>query len=58
MLLSPDGVDFSQPIVVTVNGQPSFKGVVKKDPATLLRWSARDNDRTVLYGAELKIVIP
>ena len=58
LLLSPDGVDFSQPIVVTVNGQPSFKGVVKKDPATLLRWSARDNDRTVLYGAELKIVIP
>ena len=58
LLLSPDAIDFSQPIVVTVNGQPSFKGMVKKDPATLLRWSARDNDRTILYGAELKVVIP
>jgi dienelactone hydrolase len=58
LLLSPDAVDLSQPIVVTVNGRPSFKGVVKKDPAALLRWSARDNDRTVLYGAELKVVVP
>jgi len=29
---------------------------VKPDPAVLLRWSARDNDRTTLYGAELRIV--
>jgi hypothetical protein len=38
-----------------VNGKPAFSGAVKKDPATLLRWSARDNDRTALYGAELRI---
>jgi predicted esterase len=58
LLLSPDAVDFSQPVVVTVNGKPSVNGMVKKDPATLLRWSARDNDRTTLYGAELKVVVP
>lgn len=57
LLLSPDAVDLSQPIVVTVNGKPSFNGMVKKDPATLLRWSARDNDRTMLYGAELKVIV-
>ena len=55
VLLSPDAVDFSKPVTVTVNGKPAFAGMVKKDPATLLRWSARDNDRTALYGAEIRI---
>jgi dienelactone hydrolase len=55
LLLSPDAVDFSKPVTVTVNGKPAFSGTVKKDPATLLRWAARDNDRTALYGAELRI---
>lgn len=58
LLLSPDVVDFSKPITVTVNGKPAFNGLVKKDTATLLRWSARDNDRTMLYGAELKVAVP
>jgi len=58
VLLSPDAVDFSKPVTVTVNGKPSFSGMVKPDPAVLLRWSARDNDRTMLYGAELKIAVP
>jgi len=58
LLLSPDVVDFSKPITVTVNGKPAFNGLVKKDTATLLRWSARDNDRTMLYGAELRVVVP
>lgn len=55
LLLSPDAIDFSKPVTVTVNGKPAFSGMVKKDPAVLLRWSARDNDRTTLYGAELRI---
>jgi len=55
LLLSPDAVDFSKPITVTVNGKPAFNGLVKTDTATLLRWSARDNDRTMLYGAELRV---
>ena len=58
LLFSPDAVDFTEPIIVTVNGKPAFQEVVKKDVATLLRWSARDNDRTMLYGAELKIAVP
>ena len=58
LLLSPDVVDFSKPVVVKVNGKQAFSGSVKKDVGTLLRWSAKDNDRTMLYGAELKVEVP
>ena len=58
LLLSPGAVDFSKPIVVTVNGMQVHAAVVKKDTAALFRWAARDNDRTALYGAELKIRVP
>ena len=58
LLLSPDAINFALPVVVTVNGKQVFNGAVRKDPVTLARWAARDNDRTVLYGAELKIDVP
>ena len=57
LLLSPDAVDFSKPVTVMVNGKPVATEAVKKDVAALLRWSARDNDRTMLYGAELKVTV-
>jgi poly(3-hydroxybutyrate) depolymerase len=58
LLLSPDVVDFDKPVQVTVNGRRAFAGVVKRDVATLLAWAARDNDRTMLYGAELHVMVP
>jgi predicted esterase len=58
LLLSPDAIDFDRPVTVTVNGKPVFNSVVKKDAATLLKWASRDNDRTALYAAELKIAVP
>ena len=58
LLLSPDAVDFGKPVQVIVNGASVFNGAVKKDLATLLKWAARDNDRTSLYGTELHITIP
>ncbi len=58
LLLSPDAIDFGKPVVVTVNGKPAFSGPVQKHVDTLLRWAARDNDRTTLYGAELTIDVP
>ncbi|MGE0360301.1 MAG: PDZ domain-containing protein [Vicinamibacterales bacterium] len=58
LLLSPDVVDFSAPVVVTVNGRPVHEGVVARDLATLLTWAARDDDRTMLYGAALPIAVP
>lgn len=58
LLLSPDVVDFAKPVTVMVNGKAVFEGLVTKDPAVLLAWHARDNDRTMLYGAEMKVVVP
>ena len=58
LLLSPDVFDFAAPVVVTVNGAVVHEAVVVKDTATLLAWAARDNDRTMLYGAALPIVVP
>jgi poly(3-hydroxybutyrate) depolymerase len=58
LLLSPDAVDFGKPVTVTVNGRPAFDGTVRTDAATLLKWAARDNDRTMLYGAEIRINVP
>jgi len=58
LLLSPDAVDFDRPILVNVDGRRAFEGKVERSAATLLRHAARDDDRTMLYGAELKITIP
>jgi hypothetical protein len=58
LLISPDAFDLTQPITVVVNDKPAFHDVVKKDVATLFKWAAKDNDRTMLYGAEIKIHVP
>ena len=58
LLLSPDVVDFDKPVQVTVNGRRAFTGPVMRDVTTLLTWAARDNDRTMLYGAELHVTVP
>ena len=57
LLLSPDVVDFDEPVEVIANGSVVFNGDVDGDIETLLRWAARDNDRTMLYGAELEIIV-
>jgi hypothetical protein len=58
LLLSPDAVDFSKPVAVTVNGRTAHDGLVPADVATLLKWAARDNDRTMPFGAELTVTVP
>ena len=58
LLLSPDAIDFDRPITVTVNGTQAYQGSVKKDPAALVKWAARDADRQRLYGAELRVQVP
>jgi len=55
LLLSPDAFDFSQPIRVLANGREVFHGRVERKLDTLLKCAARDNDRTMLYAAELTI---
>lgn len=57
LLLSPDVVDFARPLTVVADGRTVFTGPVTKSVATLLTWAARDNDRTMLYGAALPITL-
>ena len=57
LLLSPDVIDFSQPVTVVVDGKAVFSGRVQKQVETLMKWAARDNDRTMLYGAEVTVTL-
>jgi hypothetical protein len=57
LLLAPDVFDFTKPIVVIADGRTIFEGRVSPDVATLVKWAARDNDRTMLYAAELHLIM-
>ncbi|HKB10373.1 MAG TPA: hypothetical protein VKD69_06960 [Vicinamibacterales bacterium] len=57
LLLSPDVFDFSQPIRVTANGGDIVDAVQRPSLATLMKWAARDDDRTMLFAAELHLTI-
>src|SRR5438034_10149615 len=58
LLLSPDQFDLNRAVTVLVNGRTVFDGIVQRDTRTLLKWAARDNDRTMLFAAELQIALP
>lgn len=55
LLLSPSIFDFRRPIQVIANGRTVFEAMVEPSVRTMLKWAARDNDRTMVFGAELKI---
>ena len=57
LLLSPDKFDLNQPVKVVANGREVFNGRVQRDLKTLLKWAAKDNDRTMLYAAEIAITL-
>ena len=57
LLLSPDQFDFAKPVKVVANGRTMFDGKVEKNLRTLLKYAASDNDRTMLFGAELHIAL-
>ena len=58
LLLSPDQFDLNRAVTVVVNGRTVYEGIVQRDIRTLLEWSARDNDRTMLFAAELPVTVP
>jgi len=58
LLLSPEHFDFKQPVRVIANGREVFHARIEPSVATLLKWAAHDNDRTMLYAAEVKIKLP
>jgi hypothetical protein len=55
LLVSPDAFDLAQPIKVVANGRTVFDGRADPSVATVLKWAARDNDRTMLFTSELRI---
>ena len=55
LLLSPDVIDFTQPLTITVNNVVKFQGMLAPSVETLLYWAAKDNDRKMLYAAEILI---
>lgn len=55
LLLSPSTFDFARPATVVANGRTVFEGRVEPSVETLLRWAARDNDRMMVFGAEVHI---
>jgi len=57
LLISPDQFDVAKPITVLANGRTAFSGRVQKDVRTLLKWAAADNDRTMLFGAEIHVTV-
>jgi hypothetical protein len=57
LLLSPDQFDFTKPVKVVANGRTVFEGTVEKNVRTLLKYAASDNDRTMLFGAELRVTV-
>jgi PDZ domain len=58
LLLSPDQFDLNRAVTVAVNGRTVFDRMVQRDIRTLLKWAAGDNDRTMLFAAELPIAVP
>ena len=57
LLLSPGEFDFSRPVIVTTNGVTVFEGLIEKDVEVLLKWAVRDRDRTMLFAAEMDVVV-
>jgi len=55
LLISPDAFDLARPITVVADGRPVFAGRVEPSVATLMKWAARDNDRTMLFGGEIRV---
>lgn len=58
LLLSEDQFDLSRPVKVVVNGVVAHDAAAPPDAATLLRWAAVDQDRRLLFSAELAIEAP
>jgi hypothetical protein len=44
-------------VKVVANGKTVFDGRVTRSLPTLMKWAARDNDRTLLFGAEVTVKI-
>jgi hypothetical protein len=57
LLVSPDAFDLRRPITVEINGKTVTYERVVPNVATLLKWAAVDNDRTMLFAAEIRVTV-
>lgn len=55
LLLSPEVIDFSRPVTVSVNGETVYEDMVEQSAETLLRWVRETLDRQALIAAELNV---
>jgi dienelactone hydrolase len=55
LLLSPSKFDFKRPVKVVANGRTVVEALIEPKVDTLLKWAARDNDRMMVFGAEVHI---
>ena len=55
LLLSPSVFNFRRPVKVVANGRTVFDGLVEPSVSTMLKWVAADDDRTMVFAAELRI---
>lgn len=56
-LISPSQFDMNVPVTIWINDRKHFEQIVKPDVRTLLKWNSIDQDRTMLYAAELSIQV-
>lgn len=57
LFLSTEMFDFDRQFMIYTNGKLSYQGTLKKDPSVLLKWFKKDIDRTMLFGAEMKVSV-
>ena len=55
VLISPEAFDIRSPIRVIANGEVAFEGLVRPSVETLRKWAASDEDRSMLYAAEVAV---
>lgn len=55
LLISTSQFDLSRPIKVFNNNRLVFDQILTPNISTLLKWAAEDNDRTMLFAAEIEI---
>jgi hypothetical protein len=58
LLISPEQFDLSRPVTVIANGEIAFDGMVTPSAAILMKWAARDNDRSMLFAQEMEFRLP
>jgi len=55
LLFSPLEIDFGSPLAVYLNGRLVMSESIRQDVETLLKWAAKDKDRSMLFTAELSL---